>query len=108
MDATCCLGSSHDFVENTDLKEIQQQREAQRRQEALENATESRQFHAMHGSEEEIYQEAREAAAGYLAELGIEEEEEEEEESEEPNEEKEMTEEEWADTPGMLPKCYSY
>lgn len=100
------------------MKEIQQQREAERRQEALENDIDARQFHAMHGSDEEIYQEARKAAAGYLAEMGVEQDEEEEEEegseeSEEPDEGKEMNEEEmtdeevWADTPGKLLKRHS-
>lgn len=101
-----------DFVENTDLKEIQQQREAERRQETLENDIDSRQFYATYGSDEEIYQEAREAATGYLAEMGVEqdeEEEEEEEESEAPDEGKETSEEEmtdeeiWADTPEYGP-----
>lgn len=89
-----------DFIENTDLKDIQQLREAQRRQEELENETESRQFHATYGSDEAIYEKAREAAKDYLAELGVEDESDDEDEG--PEERKEMTDEDWDDAPGTL------
>ena len=91
-----------EFVENIDLKELQKLREDASVQEEQETRQEAEEFHKEFGSEEEIYSEAQEAAAAYLAELGVED----EEEDEEP--EREPTEEDWNDTPGMFMACWSY
>ena len=92
-----------EFVENIDLKELQQIREDARIQEEQELHQEAEEFHTEFGSEEEIYSKAKDAAAEYLADLGVEDEEEDDEEEDDEDEEpeREPSEEEWDDTPGM-------
>ena len=89
-----------EFIENIGLETLQTIREAARIQEEQELQQEAEEFHTEFGSDEEIYSKAQEAAAGYLAELGVEDEEEDEGEDEEP--EREPTEEDWNDTPGVF------
>ena len=93
-----------EFVENVNLQELLVHRDTEYIEEEEELQQEEEEFHTEFGSEEEIYDKAQEAAAGYLAELGVEEEEEDEDEDEDAESEiEEITEEDWADTPGMLP-----
>lgn len=93
------------FIEAVDWEKLQQVREDARVQEEQEHQEEAKEFHAEFGSDEEIYSQAKKAAAEYLSELGVEDEEEEGAEEEDGEDEyegaREPTEEEWDDAPGI-------
>lgn len=104
--AAVSVHSLQAFIEAVDWEKLQQVREDARLQEEQEHQEEAKEFHAEFGSDEEIYSQAKQAAAEYLSELGVEEEEEDQEEDEDEGDEneaaREPTEEEWDDAPGML------
>ncbi len=97
IDSRC--GRLQEFVETADLEELQASRAAEREAMEKEKDEQEERFHAEHGSDEEIYANARQAAEDYLAEFG----EEEEDEDVEDGDYEEEEEEEEDNEGGLLP-----